>query len=709
MAWSASDTAQPLGVPVPQSTSTNVPNPISKNPNQFALENGKETPEKLPAGGEDIKENPTFTENLSTILLQRWWDAKYAKEFIKDEMLQSSRQRQGKYDPDKLNAILRQGGGSQIFMMLTSVKCRAATAWIKDVLIPSNDKPWSLEPTPIPDLPEDVIEYIKQSVMKEFAMSGLAHEDIDENDLYDGVEEFAQNVRDEILEEKKEEAKIRARRAEEKMWDEMLEGGWVDAFVEVINDVVTFKAGIIKGPYTVRKPALKWVEDKWEIKNEYRREYKRISPFDFYPAPDSENIHNSYVFERVRMSRLDLTELIGVKGFKESAIREVLKRFGDEGYRGWLNVDFERDIVENRKNQQTTKSYLIDGLVYWGSASGRMLKRWGIKGVKDQDKEYQIEAWIVANIVIKVELNPDPIGRKPYGMASYENIPGSIWGMGVPEIMRDVQDMVNATARQISNNMGIASGPQVVVNVDKLPPGENIEDIHPWKIWSVEAGEEGDVSKAINFVDAPMHIGELQAAYFQFSAQADEQTGIPKYAYGEGGSGGGAGSTASGLAMLMGASAKGIKSVISHLDQGIIKPCVERHYYQLMRFDEDESIKGDAKIVPKGAISLIQSEITNSNRMNFLATTANPLDSQIIGEEGRANLLRDVAQGTLDMPQGSVVPSEDEADQQRAEREQQMMMAQQIQAGMSQGAPQGAPQGIAPQGPSAPPKIQGGM
>ena len=44
-------------------------------------------------------------------------------------MLRALRQRNGDYEPEKLAQITRQGG-SEIYMMLTEVKCRAAESWL---------------------------------------------------------------------------------------------------------------------------------------------------------------------------------------------------------------------------------------------------------------------------------------------------------------------------------------------------------------------------------------------------------------------------------------------------------------------------------------------------------------------------------------------------------------------------------------------------
>ena len=108
--------------------------------------------------------------------------------------------------------------------------------------------------------------------------------------------------------------------------------------------------------------------------------------------------------------------------------------------------------------------------------------------------------------------------------------------------------------------------------------------------------------------------------------------------------------------MLMGAAGKGIRQVVMHIDNEIIKPIVYRQFVYNMRYDEDESIKGDVNIVPKGAVNLAVKETVNVRRIEFLNATANEVDMQIVGKEGRAAILREVAKG-LQMPVDDIVPS----------------------------------------------------
>ena len=181
--------------------------------------------------------------------------------------------------------------------------------------------------------------------------------------------------------------------------------------------------------------------------------------------------------------------------------------------------------------------------------------------------------------------------------------------------------------------------------------------------------------------------------YQHFCKQADDQSGIPAYVYGDM-QVGGAGRTASGLSMLMGSAGKGIRQVIMHIDGNVTFPAVEAQYNWNMRYDDDDSIKGDVKITPMGAVTLANREQLNVRRVEFLQATANPIDAEIVGKPGRAAILREVAKG-LSMPVDEIVPSKEklEVQEKLVAAVQAQQQAQTQQAAPAELFPGGQPKG----------------
>ena len=626
---------------------------------------------------------------LNGYIRKQWMSSMMAKQMTAEiKMLKSVRARRGEYDPDKL-AQLREQGSSTIYMMITSNKCRAASSWLRDTLVTaSEDKPWTITPTALPDLPPNEVESIMQQAQMEVEQLYL-----------NGTPPTDQQVRERLLEMKdmalshlKDLAKRTAERMEVKMEDQLQEGNWSKAFSEFLDDITTFPSAFIKGPIIRKRPKLKWVPTQdgqyaLDQTEELVMEWERVDPFNIYPSADASDVNQGDLIERHKLSRADLQAMIGVEGYSEGAIRAVLETYGKGGLRDWIYVDMNKAAAEGKSTMgvQQNPSKLIDALQFWGSVQGQLLLDWGMspEEVPDPLAEYPVEAWIIADWVIKAVINPDPLGRRPYYKASYEEVPGAYWGNSVADLCRDAQDVCNATARALVNNMSIASGPQVVYNIDRLPQGENITQMYPWKVWQVTSDPLAGSAPPMQFFQPSSLSQELMAVFEKFSILADEYTGIPRYMTGDSPAGG-AGRTASGMSMLMSNAGKAIKQVVANIDGTVISPVIERLYYYNMRYGTDPDLKGDVNIVARGAVSLIVKEQAQVRQNQFLQIAlTSPFAQQIIGVEGVAELLRQGAK-TLDMNPDRIVPPV-EIIKQRMAQAQAAQLAQQQQLAQATG------------------------
>jgi len=626
--------------------------------------------------------------------LRTCWDAaRQAKKPIENIMLKGLRQRNGEYEADKLAQIHAQGG-SDIYMQITEVKCRAAESWLRDILLDSGTPPWDLQPTPIPDLsPQQTLELqelFAAEVVKQVEMTGQAPTP---NDIAEMKEMFSQDYRFKLL----QAADNRAQKMKLKISDQFAQGGWAESFNEFITDLVTYPCAFVKGPVVRRQRKLGYKMDETgrtivAADEVIAPEFERVDPFRIYPEPGVTTLNDGYLFEHHPLSRTELADLIGVPGYDEDAIRKVLE-IGNGS--SWINEDVElqKDEEERKFHTFNRPTDTFDALEFWGKVTGKMLIDWGLdeEDIPDTAREYDANVWIVGNYVIKAVLNYDPLGEKPYAKTSFIKTPGAFWGKGIPEIIEDIQNVCNAAARALINNMGISSGPQVEVNLERIPPNEDITQLHPWKIWQVTNDPFGSSSPAVRFTQPDDNANTLLGVYDKFSKLADDHSGIPSYVYGDLNVSG-AGRTASGLSMLMGSAGKGIRQVVMHIDADIIKPIVHRQFVYNMRYDEDESIKGDVEITPKGAVNLAVKETVNMRRLEFLNATANELDMEIVGKDGRAAILREVAKG-LQMPVDDIVPSREKQSYQSKIEMKMQAEAAQAEAAGAPSQPDGSPKG----------------
>ena len=634
---------------------------------------------------------------LAAHLMRLWQPAWLAKKPIEDDMLKSLRQRNGQYEADKLAEIQEQGG-SAVYVMVTETKCRAAESWLRDILLEDGDIPFAVEAPKNPELPPDVEQRIHDRFAKKVMDSINSGTQIDP-DLMDDLKEMAeQDIQDEI----REEAEEACEKMEDKIDDRFKQGGMIEGFNAFISDLATYKNAFLKGPVVRNKARLSWVRGsdgtyQPQVTNELTPTYTRVDPYRCYPEPGITHIHEGYFFEHHRLSRPELAELIGLPGYDDGAIREVLANMSTGSMTNWLwSAEMQKAKLEEKHQIWLRPTEVCDALEFYGKVPGKYLLEWGMSptDIPDPAKEYNVNAWMIGRWVIKATLNYDLLGKKPYKTTSFIKRPGAFWGVALPETIADIQQLCNGAARALSNNMGLASGPMVEINSDRLAEDEDITQIRPWLIIQTLSSPLGANDPAVRFTQPDDRSGPLMQVYQHFCKLADDQSGIPAYIYGDM-QVGGAGRTASGLSMLMGSAGKGIRQVVMHIDLDIIEPAVTDQYNWEMRYGKDQSIKAPARIFAKGAVTLANREQLNVRRVEFLQATNNPTDQQIVGIDGRGEILREVAKG-LSMPVNDIVPS----------REKLSSMQKQAQQGAPQGAgatPGGTPPAPVPTSPGGAP------
>lgn len=866
--------------------------------------------------------------------IHKCWDAaKTAKQPVERQMLKNLRRKTGEYDPDKLAAI-REQGGSELFMMLTEEKCAAAESWIEDILLPADEDPFGVDPSPRPDLSPGKIDEMKQQIQQEaeqFAMQNAG--DMPPMEVFIArARELISDFENDVI----REAKKHAQEAEKDLRDVAVEANWREALQDAIPDLVLYPCGFIKGPIARMAKEFVWDEQGQPTVEVIKKiEFESPSAWDIFPSPTSKRVGDGYLIERMQFTRADLYSLIGVQGYDEEAIKVVLAEFGGGAMKNWLNLanDTQRAQLEGREHEDWDPEGKIDALQFWGNIQGLALLEYGMprESVDDPFGEYFCEAILIGSYVIKVELNGDPLGRPPYYKAGFRRKKGSFWETAMVDLMIDCQDMCNASARNLANNMAIAcltgdtevyrhsmhgkkgdvitlnelwdkkflhnsglrrikirslneetgefflnriqniydngvadvyevktkhgytikatvnhrfmassgdwqhlerfvvgdeiavngakrlpdvvcidcgepltrptakrcrkcassssvnkwnrlqivkarenaetrdatarqrkecrdalrdhceicgatanilevhhkdrnpynnskknlitlcdachkyehkrndnlgnpykhkyvdydeivsikyvstervfdlemqgpnhnfiangfvshnSGPQVGVDASKIPPGEDVTKIIPWKIWQFQMGNIQTNQQPIWFFQPQALVNELMAVYEKFSTEADNKTGIPKYSYGGSAeSSAGAMDTATGMSMMMSNAARSIKKVVSNIDNGLIAPSIQRlAEWMMLYFQTKALLAGDIKIQAKGSSAMIAKEQQQVRRNEFLQVALHPTVTQIIGLNGVAEILRRILQG-LDIDSDDVVPEKDE-------------------------------------------------
>jgi hypothetical protein len=639
---------------------------------------------KIPEPDMDITGDRAVESALAGHVRKSWQRNKLAKVKIDIGLLSDLRARRGIYSAAQVATMQASNGGlNMVWAPLTEVKCRAASAWIREIVLPVGEQPWGVDPTPLPDLPISIkraivgkaLEQAKQAMVQAGQQGGGV---MAPQEFHDLTVALGEKLRDEAEQQFTKIAQKRAKRMETQIGDRLVQGGYYEAIDSFIEDFVTYPAAILKGPIYTRHRTLKWGAGfKPEVSNDPQQTWERVSPFDVYPAPASRSCDDGDFVERIRFRRDELFQLRGLPGYQDEQIDKALRDYSEGHLEGWLWTEAERQRLE----QETLYMWLsppgvIDTLNFWGNVPGWKLMSWGVKEDLEPTREYDANVLLCGHYVLYAALNADPLHKRPYHKACYDEVPGAFWGRSIPNLASTPQQMCNAIACALADNMAIASGPQVWVHADRFADGEQSMELFPWKIWQLKSDPTQGVNPGIGFFQPDDRAANLMATYEKWEIRADDATGIPRYTYGNERAGGSA-DTATGLSMLMNNAAKGLRRAISNVDTHVISPTINATFVNEMLYNPDQSIKGDCIVVPRGAAAILIRESMQQRRLQYLTIISNPLIAQIIGPQSVVNTLRQVAEA-MELPVDEVVPTEDEM-QQKAAAEQQAAQQQQQQ------------------------------
>lgn len=547
------------------------------------------------------------------------------------DILRAMRAWASQYDPEDI-AALAIGPGTDVFLPLTNLKCRALRSWLHDILANAEDKPWTIKPTPSPELPEDATEAVVDALMDELNANGY---DVDLRERAAYFKDLAQKHVERLSERA-------TKRMEARIDDNMIEGGWRETFGALISDIAVFPTAFVKGPSVTRVTTLRWSQGSLRQVKRLRYTLKRVHPLDVFPSPSSTGPQDGgYIIERMRLSQSEMLDLTTIPGALVDAIRGVLA-VAPAGFQIEALADKEREDLEGTDTPEAARpSQTYEVLAYYGKLEARTLIPYGVE-IDDPQAFVEAEVYVCKDMVIRAVLNPHPLGRRPFYATSFETVPGSIWGRSLPSVLRDTQRVANSCARAMVKNMAFSSGPIGEYDVDRMAHESNIEDVEPYRMYATQNDAfQPQTSPALRFQTIPSVAKELLMVLERFGKIADDVSGIPAYVIGNP-QVAGAGRTLGGLSLLMGNAAKGIKLVVSNIDRDIIEPIVEAYYVMHMLFEEDATLKADATVIARGAAGLLQRELMQARSIEVLNMLTPYASADLVPKAGLQNVLRDV-------------------------------------------------------------------
>ena len=511
---------------------------------------------------------------------------------------------------------------STVFIGMTRQKTNAAEARLADILLPTDDRNFGIQPTPSPEL-------MGMSKDNKAAMDQQGQPIMGE----DGQPARVRDVVKAVL----EMATKKANAMQTEIDDQLVECNYNSELRKVIHDSAVLGTGVIKGPIVTNRTRKAWqpMTDNMgqtihqiEIVQEISPASFRVDPRNVWPDPGcGENVHNGKgLYEREQVTAKQIRDLAKQPGFLKNQLRKVL----EEGPKQSATL---REMTDEDQRDMTRLTYEM--WTYWGEVDHDDLESAGVNvGEKDELRTISACVVMINNTVVKAFMNPLEGGDIPYDFFVWEKVAGTIWGYGIPYLMRSQQKVLNAAWRQMMDNAGVSSGPQIVIKPGAIQPADKQWQLSSRKIWYA-TDDIDDVRKAFSTFEFNSHQAELAGIIKMATELADAETGVPTIMQGEKGA---APDTVGGMQMLMNSANVVLRRLVKQFDDMITKPHIRRYYDYNMMYNEDEEIKGDFTIDARGSSALVVRDIQNQSFLNLLAAGANPvygmyLDTQKLFEK----------------------------------------------------------------------------
>lgn len=358
-------------------------------------------------------------------------------------------------------------------------------------------------------------------------------------------------------------------------------------------DRVVLGTGILKGPLSTGRLVRSYKQiagtDTWtpDVTVDNSPTLERINPWFFYPdesVEDASCLQDS--IEVHPMTALELKKLLKHKGFRSTAIAEVLECKPEE-YVSANWKDFAT-LSENNANLYRNRYVVLE---YHGPITKNQLEHMCIEPTYESiNEEYYGEVWACQGQIIRIELeNIEASYSIPYYMCDWESDPASVFGFGVPLMMEDAQRVVNQSWHMILDNSSLSSGPQVAMQKGLIEPANGKWELTPGQMWYL-TDPMAQVQQAIQFFNVPNVTENIVPIMQMAQGFAEEESGIPLITAGlqspE------VGDTATGQLMVRTASTTLLDFMSEDWDDSITSPIIEAWYAWNMQYNKDPAVKG---------------------------------------------------------------------------------------------------------------------
>jgi len=503
---------------------------------------------------------------------------------------------------------------SKVIVNIIRGKCEQTEGRFADIQLPTDDRNWGLKVTPVPELSlqlddETPVVQDGQPVMVDGKQVTLA--DLAKNEMAEAEKKMAG--------------------MEKEIDDQLNECSFNAECRKALASAVRLGTGILKGPGVLKQIRKVWKQDKTagayvlDAMEEHNPYSKSVAPWNVYPDPEcgEEISRASYIFERDFILPRELKRLAGVPGYNVDEIKKIL---AEEPVRTSLvpvkggGYDVTRNLIGRGQSLEMWE--------YHGDLTAEELLTLNCDCGADVTGVVAVCVVIVNDRPIKAMLNTLDTGDLPYDFFQWSKVTDSVWGIGLPRIQIWQQRIITAAWRAMMDNAGDSAGVNIVIGTG-VEPDDGVMEITGKKIWRA-GGDMIDVRQAFAQFQVGSNQQDLQRIIEMALRFTDLETALPMAFAGEQV---GPAETLGATELKIDSSNVALRSRVKLWDDNITRPHLTRYYHWNMQYNDNDDIKGDYNVDPRGVSVLLQKEKSAQSIIQLLPFRGDPLIGSIVDWE----------------------------------------------------------------------------
>ena len=646
---------------------------------------GAPNPPSFVIGQQSERQLEEKARNIINRLAQQAQEQVSLRQHIEYRWLERIRQYYGFYD-QTIEADLKEKKQSRAYIKITGAKTRAMKARLFDLVFPTDDRNWAIEPTPVPKLTREMRE--AQGHAKQAAEKANRAQDLGNMEEVAAAVEYGNDQANLAASASMEMEKFQrsADLMQEEMDDQLVECGYPQQSRLLIADGCKIGTGVLKGPMVMDGGRGRWQQagDSYALvqSDAPRPKIRRVDPWSFFPDMSARNIDEAeFTYERYLWTKSQLRKMVKTHGFSADAVRRLLTEKTGTLTGTPLGMEYIAHLRSIAKDEGAPIKGRFIGWEYHGplerdeiiillEALGMEEERLAFAERDDPLEEIRVVAYFCEDELLKIGPEyPLDSGETLYSVFNVDEAEGSIFGYGVGDMLADTQGAANAAWRMGLDNSAYSVKPQVVLDKDQMQPADRDWNMAPGKIWLRVKGQTAPNGKLpVEFFNVPNNMAEIVQIIKLAMEFADIESGIPMPQQGE--QGARTTQTVGGMAILQNSANIIFRAIVKNFDDQIITPTMRRLYDWNMQFNPREDIKGDMQVDARGSSVLLVKEVQAQNLLMVVTQLmANPTFAMMMKPYQAVTKL---FQSMMIKP-GDVLISEDEfeeAQQQAAEAEQ---------------------------------------